>query len=235
MSSCATAARAIMTAVGFLICISRRRTLPSLVSLMPGRWTEREGKVERARTGHARRKRRAARCRLQRLSTLADHPSRWARSLAFAMVQAGAAGRTAQPGVGFVRPSRSPPASRSALLAPRSSRAPRSPSPSPSLPQPPGSGRRRVRVRAAYVCSLSRTSRPVDQHLDRPCRAQVCCHHVAQALGRVDRHEQGRHAAHDLRLGVERLDGGHGCVCVCVCVCVRAGGWSTPAGAKGEV
>ena len=33
-SSCATAARAIMTAVGFWICISRRRTLPSLVSLM---------------------------------------------------------------------------------------------------------------------------------------------------------------------------------------------------------
>ena len=34
MSSCATAARAIITAVGFWICISRRRTLPSLVSLM---------------------------------------------------------------------------------------------------------------------------------------------------------------------------------------------------------
>mmetsp|Transcript_11137 Transcript_11137/g.25095 ORF Transcript_11137/g.25095 Transcript_11137/m.25095 type:complete len:214 (+) Transcript_11137:946-1587(+) len=31
-SSCATAVRAIMTAVGFWICISRRRTFPSLVS-----------------------------------------------------------------------------------------------------------------------------------------------------------------------------------------------------------
>ena len=37
MSSCATAARAIMTAVGFWICISRSSTLPSLVSLMSGR------------------------------------------------------------------------------------------------------------------------------------------------------------------------------------------------------
>jgi hypothetical protein len=35
-SSCATAARAIMTAVGFWICISRSRTLPSFVSLMSG-------------------------------------------------------------------------------------------------------------------------------------------------------------------------------------------------------
>ena len=50
MSSCATAARAIMTAVGFWICISRSRTLPSLVSLMPtserrgaGRGEERGG------------------------------------------------------------------------------------------------------------------------------------------------------------------------------------------------
>ena len=34
MSSCAVAARAIMTAVGFLICISRRRTFPSFVSLI---------------------------------------------------------------------------------------------------------------------------------------------------------------------------------------------------------
>lgn len=35
MSSCAVAARAIMTAVGFWICISRSSTLPSLVSLIP--------------------------------------------------------------------------------------------------------------------------------------------------------------------------------------------------------
>lgn len=33
MSSCATAVRPIMTAVGFWICISRNSTLPSLVSL----------------------------------------------------------------------------------------------------------------------------------------------------------------------------------------------------------
>ena len=33
-SSWATAVRAIMTAVGFWICISRKRTFPSLVSLM---------------------------------------------------------------------------------------------------------------------------------------------------------------------------------------------------------
>lgn len=34
ISSCAVAARAIMTAVGFCICISRSRTLPSLVNLI---------------------------------------------------------------------------------------------------------------------------------------------------------------------------------------------------------
>jgi hypothetical protein len=34
MSSCAVAALAIITAVGFCICISRRRTFPSLVSLI---------------------------------------------------------------------------------------------------------------------------------------------------------------------------------------------------------
>jgi hypothetical protein len=43
MSSCATAVRAIMTAVGFCICISRSSTLPSFVSLMSAQRRARRG------------------------------------------------------------------------------------------------------------------------------------------------------------------------------------------------
>lgn len=53
-SSCATAVRAIMTAVGFVICISRSSVLPSLVSLMSAGQSRPERQRRQAFRMHAR-------------------------------------------------------------------------------------------------------------------------------------------------------------------------------------
>ena len=54
-----------------------------------------------------------------------------------------------------------------------------------------------------------RTSCAAYKHLDGALGAKVGLHHLVQPLGGVDVHEQGRVAAHHLRIRVERLDRPH--------------------------
>jgi hypothetical protein len=233
MSSCATAARAIMTAVGFWICISRRRTLPSLVSLMPvgreggsggGGLREREkGERGRARRGKQWPGASAAEKKKQGACTGGSAPTR-TRSLSLA--QQGPASRA------LIRPggrgSGAGEAKRGAARSRRSTTSAQSKSPSrlrrQSLLAPPPNQNKQ------------RTARAVHQHLDRARRPQVGGHHVAQPLGGVDRHEERGRARHDFGLGVERLDGAHGgdesvcAISLCACpagvgACAPVGGW----------